>query len=357
MSHMSPFRQLSLASTGLVLATVLITSPALAQEREEPVFDDLMDFVTQPGFEVGALFQAVVDPSVDGNDPQSASVSLGTARLLVGGIIDNGFRYFLQTDFAAAPSVLDARVGWVHDDRFGVWAGRFKTPFNQELLDYAGVIDFVNRSRVVSRLGPDRQYGVQVATRVGIATVHLGGFTGPNAQPTNEDLIGVARVSVVPELEDEQRLRAGVSAAFGRDGAVGGRAIGAGYDGEATLFQADIRYERGPLLLAGEGMYASYRTAGGTEGSGHGWYTTAGWRASERTQLLLRWDRYTEPATSGNEDADDNLVFGFNAWPTQASEIQVNYVAPIAGSAQPHKLVINFQVGFGGQQALFQALR
>lgn len=340
-----------LLSALLAIASIVAPRQAAAQQRE-PVYDELMDFVTQDAFNVGTLFQAVVDPSIDGDDPQSANVSLGSARLLLGGVIDNGFRYFLQTNFAASPSVLDARVGWVYDERFGVWAGRFKTPFNQELLDYAGVIDFVNRSRVVSQLGTDRQYGVQVSSRVGIATVHLGGFTGPNATPTNDDLVGVARVDVLPEMDDDQRLRAGASVAFGRDGAVGGRDIGTGYDGEATLFEADVRYESGPLLLAAEGVYASYETPG-TDGSGSGWYATGGWRTSERTQVLLRWDRYSEPAASGNEEADDNLVFGFNAWPTSASEIQVNWVAPIAGSSAPHKLLINFQVGFGSQQSLF----
>ena len=342
----------SIATSLLIAAAAAAPGLVAAQEREEPVYDALMEFVTQPAFNVGTLFSAVVDPSIDGDDPQSANVSLGSARLLLGGVIDNGFRYFLQTNFAATPSVLDARVGWVYDERFGVWAGRFKTPFNQELIDYAGIVDFINRSRVVSQIGTDRQYGVQVSTQVGIATVHLGGFTGPNATPTNDDLVGVGRVNIVPEMEEGQRLRAGASVAFGRDGAVGGSAIGPNYDGEATLFEVDVRYERGPLLLAGEGVYASYETGGG-DGSGGGWYATGGWRTSERTQVLLRWDRYTEPAPTDTGEADDNLVFGFNAWPTSASEVQVNWVAPIAGSGAPHKLLINFQVGFGSPQSLF----
>jgi hypothetical protein len=66
--------------------------------------------------------------------------------------------------------------------------------------------------------------------------------------------------------------------------------------------------------------------------------------------VLARWDRFDDVGTA---DADDNIVFGFNAWPTSASEIQVNWVAPIAGSDSPHKLLINFQVGFGSPQDLF----
>jgi len=333
----------------LALPFLLVAEPASAQEREEPIYDELMDFATQEGFNVGTLLQAVVDPSIDGDDPQSANVSLGAARLLVGGVLDGGFRYFLQTNFAASPSVLDARVGWVWDGRFGIYAGRFKTAFNQELIDYAGSIDFVNRARFVSQLGTDRQYGVDVAAHLGIATIQLGGFTGPNGSPAGEDLVGVARVAVAPTLGEGQTLRAGVSAAAGRDGAVGGRSRGVGFEGSASMFALDARYRRGPLLLAVEGMLASYDPDLDADQDGSGFFVTGGWYLSERTQLLARWDRFSDVG----EDADDNLVLGFNAWPTSASEIQVNWVAPIAGSSSPHKLLINFQVGFGSPQALF----
>ena len=100
-----------------IVALVLLAVPGIgaSQEREEPVYDELMAFVTQPAFNVGTLFSAVVDPSIDTDDPQSANISLGSARLLLGGVIDDGFRYFLQTNFDASPAVLDARVGWVYD--------------------------------------------------------------------------------------------------------------------------------------------------------------------------------------------------------------------------------------------------
>jgi len=333
----------------LVLAVAVLARPSSAQEREEPIYDDLMALVSQDALTLGALFQAVVDPSVDSDDPQPANVSLAAARLLMSGVFDGGFRYFLQTNFAASPSVLDARVGWVYDDRLGVWAGRFKTPFNQEHIDYAGSLDFVSRSRVVSQLGTDRQYGVLIASRLGIASVALGGFTGPTATPAGDDLAGVARLAVVPDVGAGQTLRAGASAAIGRDGAVGGRSLGAGYDGSAALFEVDARYERGPLMLAFEGVLGSYDPDSGSDEDGSGLYLTGGWRPTERTQLVARWDRFTDV---GGE-ADDNLVFGFNAWPTSASKVQVNWIAPLAGSASPHTLLVGFQIGFGGPQTLF----
>ena len=63
---------------------------------------------------------------------------------------------------------------------------------------------------------------------------------------------------------------------------------------------------------------------------------------NEKNQLLLRWDRYRPVGT----DDDNALMLGFNTWPTSVSEIQVNWLLPIAGSSSPHKLLINFQIGF-----------
>ncbi|NIP78344.1 MAG: hypothetical protein GWN82_11320, partial [Gemmatimonadetes bacterium] len=51
-----------------------------------------------------------------------------------------------------------------------------------------------------------------------------------------------------------------------------------------------------------------------------GLYLTAGYMVREMRQILLRWDRYEAPG----QDADDMLVLGFNAWPTGATEIQLN---------------------------------
>jgi hypothetical protein len=241
---MSRAQTIPVVAIHILLGMAILPGAGSGQETGEPIYDELMALVTQDALTIGTLFQAVVDPSIDSDDAQSANISVAAARLLMGGVLDNGFRYFLQTNFAASPSVLDARVGWVYDDQFGVWAGRFKTPFNQELIDYAGSIDLVNRSRVVSQLGTDRQYGVQIATRVGIATLQLGGFTGPNAAPSGEDLAGVARVAIVPDIGEGHTIRAGASAAISCDGAVGGRSLGAGYDGSASLFELDARYER-----------------------------------------------------------------------------------------------------------------
>ncbi len=318
--------------------------PSAVEAQTEPILEQLREAITHEGLTLGVLFQAVVDPAVDSDDPDPASVQLAAARLLMSGVLDGGFEYFLQTNFASSPSVLDARVGWRASEELGIWAGRFKSPFSREFLTFAGSIDFVNRSRAVERLAPGRQMGVQVGGSVGTgASWSMGGFTGPDNSPTNESLMGVARFEISPTLAAEDRtLVFAASAAVGRDGAVAGRALGDNFNGDGALFGLDARMEEGRLMLAGEAIIADYDPTAGQSVDASGLYLTAGWMTNDKTQVLARWDRYRPVGGA----SDDMLVLGWNFWPTGASELQVNWLIPVFDSVYPHKLLVNFQIGY-----------
>jgi hypothetical protein len=137
------------------------------------------------------------------------------------------------------------------------------------------------------------------------------------------------------------RVTFAASAAVGRDGAVGTRIQGADFEGDAAFVEADIRVESGRLLFAAEYLAADWDGPDGNEdAAGH--YLTTGWMTDERVQLLVRWDRYRPP---GGE-SDDAILLGVNLWPTSASEIQVNWWAPVTDETSPHKVLVNFQIGF-----------
>jgi hypothetical protein len=329
---------LPLAVFGLLAA---LPSSALAQaDEDEPVLAQVREAFSQPGLTLGFLLQAVVDAGLE-DDPASAQVA--AARIRVSGVLDGGFSYRLQTNHAASPSLLDAQVGWTQGPRLAVHAGRFKTPFSREFLTYAGSIDFVNRSRVVSALAPNRQIGVQASglltERIGYA---VGGFTGGSNTTPNEALVGVARLSGAGFEVAEGVLGVAAHVAVGRDGAIGTRVLGPGFLGEGLLLGADARFEAGRLLLAGEYAHAAWDPLGPAEPDAAGFYLTAGWMLAEARQALVRWDRYRAPIGP----ADDIVLLGFNVWPTEASEIQINWGIPVDDTAGPHKLVVNFQVGF-----------
>lgn len=317
-----------------------LAAPLSAQSDPEPILDQVRSVFSQQGLTLGFLLQAVVDPGIE-TDPASAQIA--AARIIVNGELDGGFNYRLQTNHAASPSLLDARVGWSNGDVFSVYAGRFKTPFSRELLTFAGSIDFVNRSRVVEALAPNRQIGMQIGGQFSEAIAwSVGGFTGATNATPNESLIGVVRLEGTDLEVGDGVVSAAVHAGVGRDGAVAARTLGTNYVGDGVLVGADVRYEGGALLLAGEFIRADWDPFAAPDLDSDGLYLTAGWMLTEKEQILARWDRYRSPVGMD----DDVLVLGFNTWPTSATEVQVNWIVPFGGSSEIHKLLINFQVGF-----------
>ena len=327
----------------LTLLVGLVPSAVGAQSADrEPDLEALRALFQRPELTLGMLLQAVVDPGLDG-EPAAAQVA--AARFRLSGVLDGGFRYDLQTNFAASPSLLDARVGWSPNASFAVDAGRFKTPFSRELLTYAGSIDFVDRSRVVSTLAPNRQVGVRLS---GQLDEHVswaaGGFTGGSNNVPGEPMLGVFRLegSGIQASEDAL-LSLGGQVAFGQDGAIGRGVGGNAFRGDGLLVGLDGRFTSGDLLLAGEYIRGEWEPDFGGEGDADGLYVTVGWHLEENHQVLARWDRYRSVTAA---EADDAIVLGYNVWPTGASEIQLNGIFPLRDSVLPYRLLVNFQIGF-----------
>lgn len=321
-------------ATALLAGLGVGATSAAAQDAPEPLLEQVRTVFDHPGLKVGFLIQAVMDPGLDG---ESASAGVAAARLRVLGRLDRGFDYLLQTNFAASPALLDARVGWSRSNAFHVSAGRFKAPFSRELLTYAGAIDFVNRSRVVDALSPNRQMGLQVGGAVGEHVLWTaGGFTGSRAPTVNESLQGVIRLEGAAMELGGGTLSTAAHVGVGRDAAMAGRAM------PSSFWGLDGRWEADRLLLAFEVIGAEWNSVGEPESDASGHYATVGWMVGSASQLLARWDRYRAPSAVV---ADDQVVLGYNVWPTSAAEVQVNWLLPVNGSAAPHQLVVNFQVG------------
>lgn len=330
-----------LAVAGLALAGLAVAAPLAAQQEPEPILDQVRDVFGSEGLTLGFLLQAVLDPGIDGDDPARAQV--GNARLRLQGRLDGGFSYKLQTNHAATPTLLDAQLSWSPGPELMVSVGRFKTPFSRELLTYAGSIDFVNRSRVVSALAPNRQVGVQLGGRLtDVVSWSAGGFTGPRTSTSDQSLLGVVRLEGSGIEVGKGTLAVAAQFAGGREDAIGARALGPAFTGDGLIYGVDARYEAGPLLLAGEYIRGEWNPDFGVlDVEADGVYLTAGYMLAEARQVLMRWDRYEAPG----QEPDDVLVFGFNAWPTGATEIQVNWLVPLKESTELHKLLVNFQIG------------
>jgi len=326
---------------GALLPSLVFFLPVAAQEQPEPALEQLRAAVTSPWLTLGALFSTRVDVGLE-EAPPAAQVR--AARILLSGTLDGGFSYFLQTNFASSPALLDGRIGWSPDPGFVVYAGRFKTPFSRELLTYLGDLDFIDRSRVVDALAPDRQVGVQATWRIGERFAwSLGGFSGREGELRNEALVGVARLEGMGITVGRALVSVAGHAALGRDAAIAGRARPVTFQGEGSVLGLDASVEIGRLMLVGEVIGADWDPDAGPSADAGGAYLTAAWKLEPSRQLLVRWDRYRAP---GVGEASDYVVLGVNVWPTSAAQFQANWLVPIDGGDDLHRVVLGVEVGF-----------
>lgn len=337
------------ATAGLALVACL--SVAQAQERE-PAYQRLLGALKQPYLSVGALLQTVGDFQIERSRAGHDGFSVPNFRISLAGELDHRFGYFLQTNFAASPAILDARLHFRPSGHTRLDVGQFKVPFSGEFLTGAADLDFVNRAEAVRALAPGRQIGFQGSADLGDRlTLRAGAFNGNPAGANANDnnaLLAAVRLEARPwgaaGTGPSPRLVVGINGAHSRDSAATLPGLVAGFEGTRTLLGADARFTAGAWLLAGEVVFAHLAPRGGTVLEPVGHYLTAGYRVSPPVQLLFRWERFDPDGPASTRDA---LIGGLTLRPTSFTKMQVNYLVQTRDAAfDHHQLLVNFQFGF-----------
>lgn len=341
-------------SWAVVLAALISANPLTGQEeRDEPLMDELVRVFKKPYLSFGTLVQTVGTFQADRTLPGGNGFSIGTARLRMYGELDKGFGYFFQADFVLSRPIRDAQMYFRLAPALRLDGGLFKVPFSREFLTYGGAIDFVNRARAVGALAPGRQIGLQAGGEAGAGswTYAVGLFNGnrfveANVNDNNEFLYA-ARIAYLPDAlqgpGESDRFDVGVNAAYSVDRDVTLIGITDSFEGKRALIGLDARWNRDRWLVAGEWLVAFLEPVGAGSFKPYGWHVTGGYMLAERSQALLRWDRF-RPA-NGVRTAD-LIIAGFNHWPTRATEVQLNLGVPTEGDLDRSQALINLQLAF-----------
>jgi hypothetical protein len=337
----------------LCLMGAWLGRPAVAAEPE-PKFEALLKTVKTDVISLGVLFQGVGDFQIDRNFPGNNGFSVANFRINLSGQLDFGLGYFLQTNFANSPGLLDAKMYYGLTPGLSLDVGAFKAPFSNEFLTSAAGIDFVNRSRAVTALVPGRQIGLQLRGRSGnVLGYSVGLFNGNGIASNSNDnnkLMYVGRLTITPVRENDGTTEIGLNAAFGQDAnatlgaGLGGGGLLRGFTGDRSLLGGDVRWTSGPYLVSGELVYASLEPDAGTGRDIYGYHITAGYMPNAQSQFLLRWDSLH---TDGLRSDSDWLVLGYNAWVSAVAEIQINYIIPLDKfEIDHHQILLNSQISF-----------
>lgn len=336
-------RIIRLAFTFLFISAIASGRVSRAQESDpsEPLLARITEGLNSEALRFGTLVQTVGDYTFDRDQPGNG-FSLSTARLRVRGRLDGGFNYDMQTDFTRSTVILDARMGIRFSSAFSVDAGMFKAPFSAEMLISSSSTDFINRSRIVGMLAPNRQIGVAATGSLvpGLLTVRAGAFNGNGRTLSgndNNEFLYVGRVTLTHDF-GSTRLEFGANAAVSEDDMPA-------FQGRRTLLGADLRISSDRVFVSSEVIIADFDPDVGPTTNPLGYQITAGMMIDPgRHQVLARYDVLDRDDAIG---AQSYLVVGYNFWPTSAFELQLNYLTPIDGpDSLISQILVNFQVAF-----------
>ncbi len=331
----------------LILFIFISSISTFAQKENEPVYDEFIKNFKKEYFTLEMLFQAVADFQPERTMTGNNGFSISNMRLKMFGTLDNNFGYFFQASFIASPSLLDAVVKYKFKDYLSIDAGQFKAPFSKEFLTYAGNIDFVNRSQAATFLSPKRQIGLQLRGNIAnkIFEYRAGIFNGNGQNKLSNDnntFMYVGRLTA--KLKTTNSLyEFGLNAAYANNNTQG--IFEKDFIGKKTMLGGDLRIEINQFLIASE---YTINTLDGTLDSiltnrkPYGYHITAGYKFGSNHQVLVRYDNLSPDGVTDNSEF---YIFGYNFWPTSATEIQFNYIIDSKQSEfNSHWFLFNFQL-------------
>ncbi len=318
-----------------------------AHASATPQWDRFHEVFETDALDLDVLMQVVGDwgHDVAGSGPDGFSIA--NARLKLSGHFDEGTGYLLQAKLDATPALLDAAIRIALGSDWVVDVGQFKAPFSAEKLVGAANIDFVNRAHFVEQLAPGRQIGIQVrhSGPRPDSEVRFGIFNGNGTGRGNDDdrFLYVARGELASNGKETavDELRVGASVAFSQDSAARIGGLDPAFDGTRFLMGADARWRRDRWVVAAEAAYGDFDADANPSGSPWGAFLTIARGTGDRSQWLLRFERFD--ADGWGADVD-RWTLGYNLWPTTLTEFQVNYL--VDTDLEHHQILVNFQVAF-----------
>ena len=321
-----------------------------AQDQSSSDFEQFRDQFKNEYFSVAGLLQTIGAYQFERVIGENG-FSVGNARLQIYGEFDDKFGYQLQTNFVSSTPLLDANMYYNLTPSFSVKAGLFKAPFSYEYLTGAAATDFVNRSSVVNQLAPKRQVGLQFEGKLADGKFKYSGgmFNGNGFGPNQNDddrFLYTARLETKSGLgsDSEDGFMMGLNASYEQsESATTGAGLLSQVEGEQLLLGADTRISYNKMMLAGEFIYSTINADSGAEYNPFGYYLTGGYFVTPKTQLLARWDYFDGDFIGASSES---IIGGINIFPSDFSEVQLNYIYPLEDGVDFSQILLNLQVNF-----------
>jgi hypothetical protein len=325
--------------SALALAALLtpgFTAPPLEarQQDPEPLTEQLLALTQNDPFRITALITAAGHFSFEDDDFRGGrAFRVDHARLGVGGALDGGFDYRFQFEFAREPNLLDAYVGYRLSERANLRVGAQKPQITAELLPSPAGTDFMDRARLVGAQLRAREVGVSLFGDLEGLRYDLGLYNGTGVA-TNVDnrFLFTGRVAHDVGTAGGAPLTAGFNLAYGQCQAAQCGLSGFTGNGSRRTLGGDVRYESDRWIVAGEILSTTMEVVAATfdEERILGYYLTGGYKLSDQTVLLARWDRLEFREL---DQRNSLIVLGLDHGLTRLMTFQMNLLTLVDGDA------------------------
>lgn len=289
-------------------------------------------------FSIGLQLQTIGDYQGERVSGKNGFI-LQNARLKIYGEFDEGFGYYLQTNFVNTRSVLDAFVYHKFSDLLRVDVGQYRVPYSYEYLTSSAALDFVYRSQASNTLSPKRQVGVTLRSNfTSELNLSAGIYNGNGTNTTNDNnfFMYVSRLAYTPKLTNGKLILAG-SAAYSKDESDDGRL-------NRLMFGGDVRFENQYLILSSEFSQQELEDPADILAKTNGYHVTAGYKINKYFQVLGRYDVLN---FEGDELDNKLIIAGLNFMPTDIARFQFNYVVNSDDSKIEHnQILLSAQAAF-----------
>ena len=311
----------------LLLLIFFFSSSMLFARQNEPMADRIEDLLKHDVFSVGLLLQSeAVFSFNDDNFNGGRAFGLGATRLDFRGRVDNNYIYRLQLDFTRPGNLVDANVGYLFSEEFRIITGLSKPSLSRDLDPSPADTDFINRARLVGVMMNPRELGVMFLGESGNFNYMFGMFNGTGFSMNNDNRFMYATRLAFDTETDNGSFHAGFNGAFNqtRNESVGNTGLVS--QGDRVLYGAFLEYNSRPVFGTIEFMQTRFdaQNFGGAEETITGFYGTLGTNISDKSQLLVRYDRLDYDIRGHTSDL---FIFGWNHQATRLISYQVNLLA------------------------------
>jgi len=329
-----------------LLATTMFfmfTASDLYAQSDEPLAEQLNERFKSEPINLGILVRTIGNYSFeDDRFLNGRQFGLANARLRFRGTVDHGFTYDMHMEFNRQVSILDLNVGYRFSEKAHFIAGAQKPDIGLDLTMGPGDTHFFSRARLIGTMLNSREIGVSLRGDLGNADYTVGIFNGYGLNRNNDNnFMYLAKLGYTIQSETS-RIYLGGNAVLNTsmDETVGNSGLISRED--RWIYGGYIDYDSDTFFGALEFLETTFERLGfpGDE-TITGFYATAGYKVSERNEILARWDHISFDTDQSR--GSERVILGWNHYATSLVKIQLNFITEFDGNNEHYGVAGTFQ--------------